>query len=484
MLRPAPLLLAALLALVSVCASAQSQNLPDLGGVADSTLSPQAERRMGESIMADIRRDPDFVEDPEITEYLDKLGDKLASAPPGAGQDFEFFAVRDPGINAFALPGGFVGVNTGLISAADNESELASVLAHEITHVTQRHIARLLGQQQQMQLPTMAALVAAILVGNSRPDLAAGAAAAASAGNVQAQIKYTREYEREADRIGFQRLVSAGFDPQGMPEFFEKMQRYTRLSDEGGVPAYLRDHPVTTERIADAQNRAARVPYRQHPDSLEFHLVRARVRAQSGDASDQVAYFENAVRDRRYANEAAARYGLVVALLRARRAADAAAQLTRLRALHPESAMVELLAARVRQAQGDDAGAMAILRAALGQYANNRPLVYAYVAALQDAGRNQEALEALAVPLRSYPRDGQLRMLQAKTYAALGKRLLQHQAQAEVYVLQGSLPAAIEQLQLAQSAGDGDFYQLSSVDARLRELRAQQLELARESKKK
>ena len=246
----------------------------------------------------------------------------------------------------------------------------------------------------------------------------------------------------------------------------------------------MRDHPVTTERIADAENRAAHVPYRQHPDSLEFQLVRAKVRAQAGDASEQVAYFEGAVRDRRYASEAAARYGLAVALLRARRTADAAAQLARLRALHPASAMVEMLAARVRQAQGDDAGAMAILRAALGQYANSRPLVYAYVAALQDAGRNQEALEALAAPLRSYPRDGHLRMLQAKTYAALGKRLLQHQAQAEVYVLQGSLPAAIEQLQLAQSAGDGDFYQLSAVDARLRELRARQLELARESKRK
>jgi len=485
MRRPAPLVLAALLAfVVPVCASAQSQNLPDLGGVADSTLSPHAERRMGESIMADIRRDPAFVEDPEITDYLDKLGDKLASAPPGAGQDFEFFAVRDPGINAFALPGGFVGVYTGLIAAADNESELASVLAHEITHVTQRHIARLLSQQQQMQLPTMAALVAAILVGNSRPDLAAGAAAAASAGNVQSQIKYTREYEREADRIGFQRLVAAGFDPQGMPEFFEKMQRYTRLSDDGGVPTYLRDHPVTTERIADAENRAAHVPYHQHPDSLEFHLVRAKVRALAGDASEQVTYFEGRVRDRRYANEAAARYGLVVALLRARRSADAAAQLARLRDLHPASAMVEMLAARVRQAQGDDAGATAILRAALGRYANSRPLVYAYVAALQDAGRNREALQALETPLRLYPRDGHLRMLQAKTYAALGKRLLQHQAQAEVYVLQGSLPAAIEQLQLAQSAGDGDFYQLSAVDARLRELRAQRQQEAREAKKK
>ena len=268
-----------------------------------------------------------------------------------------------------------------------------------------------------------------------------------------------------------------------MPEFFEKMQRYTRLSDDGSVPTYLRDHPVTTERIADAENRAAHVPYHQHADSLEFGLVRAKLRAQAGDAGDQVAYFQDVVRERRYASEAAARYGLVVALLRAGRNADAAAQLATLRALHAASPMIEELAARVRQAQGDGAGAMAILRAALPRYPSDRPLTYAYVEALQDAGQDQEALGALFGPLHVYPRDEHLHMLLAKTYAALGKRLLQHQVQAEVYVLQGSLPAAIEQLQLAQSAGDGDFYQLSAVDARLRELRSQQRQLASDAKK-
>ncbi|MGH8738695.1 MAG: tetratricopeptide repeat protein, partial [Burkholderiales bacterium] len=150
--------------------------------------------------------------------------------------------------------------------------------------------------------------------------------------------------------------------------------------------------------------------------------------------------------------------------------------------LHVASAMIEGLAARVRQAQGDPAGALAILRAGLSRYPNDRPLTYAYVEALQNAGRNQDALGALFGPLRQYPHDVHLRMLLAKTYAALGKRLLQHQAQAEVYVLQGSLPAAIEQLQLAQSAGDGDFYQLSTVDARLHELRSQQRQQASDAK--
>src|SRR6185437_15948155 len=143
-----------------------------------------------------------YVDDPEVSDYLSQLGSRLT----GGRQDFEFFAIRDPTINAFALPGGFVGVQTGLITTAETESELASVLAHEVSHVTQRHIARMLAQQQQMQMPMMVALAAAILLGRSRPDLAIGAAAGAQAAGIQAQLSYSRDFEREADRIGIQRL--------------------------------------------------------------------------------------------------------------------------------------------------------------------------------------------------------------------------------------------------------------------------------------
>jgi len=476
-------LLLALLLCADPVLRAAAQTLPDLGSAADATLSPQLERRLGEKVMREIRyHDPSYVDDPEVTAYLDTIGEKLVSAPPGASERFEFFGIRDNTINAFALPGGFVGVNTGLLAACDNESELASVMAHEISHVTQRHIARQMNQQQQMQLPTLAAMAAAILLGRSRPDLAMGAVTALQGVNVQSQIAYTRDFEREADRIGFQRLVAAGYDPEGMPEFFEKMQRYTRISEDGSFPTYLRDHPVTTERIADAENRAAKVRYRQHLDSLEFFLVKAKLRAERGDALDEVAYFKDLVRDRRYANEAAARFGLVAALLRAERPREAEAQLAQLRALHPASPMIETLAARVSQALGDRDAGLNILKNALAQYPGRRPIVYAYVDALYDARGYREALAVLSEPLRRYPDDERLRVLQAKTYAALGKRLLQHQAQAEVYVLQGSLPAAIEQLQLARSAGDGDFYQLSVVDARLRDLQARHQREMREAK--
>ena len=463
---------------------ALAQSLPDLGGGGDGGLSPQMERRIGESIMREIRfREPNYLDDPEVADYLGSLGGRLAQSSAGARLDFEFFAIRDHTVNAFALPGGFVGVHTGLLLAAESESEVASVLAHEIAHVTQRHIARMLGQQQQMQLPMLAAMAAAVLLGRSRPDLASGAFAAAQGAAVQSQLSYSRDFEREADRIGFQALQASGFDVRAMGTFFEKMQRSSRLADDGTLPGYLRTHPVTTERIADAQNRASSLPYKQHLDAPDFHLVRAKLRADSGDARAAVELFQSSVREKRYASETAARYGLAAALLRAGRAKEAQAELARARNAGAAGPMVETLAARVRSAAGDRAGAANLLGEAYARYPNSRPLLYAHAEALQEAGRNAQAQSLLGDALRGSPRDVRLHRLQAKNYAALGKRSLQHQSQAEVYALQGSLPAAIEQLQLARSAGDGDFYQLSVVDARLKELRAQYAQDMKDAKR-
>ena len=459
--------------------------LPDLGDVSGSELTLQTERRIGESIVRDIRfREPSYLDDPEIAEYLNGLGARLIAAAPGARQDFELFAIRDSSINAFALPGGFIGVHTGLISASDNESEIASVIAHEMAHVTQRHIARQIGIQKQMQMPMMIAMAAAILLARSRPDLASGAAAAAQGGAIQSQLSYSRDFEREADRIGFQTLSGSGFDVRAMGAFFEKMQRQTRVMDGGNVPSYLRSHPVTTERISEAQDRAERLPFKQHADSVEYHLVRAKVRAEANDPQDAVKLFRDAVSDRRFANEPGARYGLAVALLRAKEPKQAEAEIARLRADKVASPMVDTLAARARLALGDQAGALALLKAAQARYLHRRPILYALLGVLQDQGRFDEVLAALAEPLRLYPRDPKLHEARARAYASLGRRLLQHQSQAEVYVLQGSLPAAIEQLQLAQTSGDGNFYDLSVVEARLKELRAEHARELQDAKKR
>src|SRR5262249_1346991 len=185
---------------------APAQTLPELGDTSGALLSPSLERKIGEQAMQEIRHDPAYLDDPELTEYVNELGRRIVAASSDAQQDFEFFLVKDNTINAFAMPGGFVGVNTGLLLAAQTESELAGVLAHETAHVTQHHLARLLAKQEQMSIPTMAAILLGLLAARSRPDVTQAVIAGASAASVQSQLNYTREFEREADRVGFQYL--------------------------------------------------------------------------------------------------------------------------------------------------------------------------------------------------------------------------------------------------------------------------------------
>ena len=474
--------ISSLLALfLMVMPPALGEGLPDLGDAAQLSLTPQMERRVGESIMRDIRmHEPDFDEDPEATAYLNVLGNRLVSNSADARQDFEFFLVKDATLNAFALPGGYIGVHTGTIIGAQSESELAAVLAHEIAHVTQHHMARMVSKEGQLSMAMLAAMALAIISRNSQLGSAAAAIGQASA--ITAQISFTRDFEREADRLGFLTLEKSGFDVRAMPTFFVRLQKAGRLY-ENNAPAYLRTHPVTSERIADAQNRIQGLTYRQTPDSLDFQLVRAKLRADQGTSRDAVAQLEGDLHDKKFSNEIAAHYGLAVALLRAKEPARAEAELAPLMKT-TDDPLFAGLAARIKQAKGDNQGAADGLKQALARYPNNRALNYAYIEALQQLGKNRDAAALLDEQLKNYPRDARLYGLQAKGYASLGKRLLQHQAQAEAYVLQGSLPAAIEQLQLAQKSGDGDFYQLSSVEARLRDLRKQFEQETKEAKGK
>ncbi len=330
-----------------------AEGLPDLGEAAQAEFSPAVERRTGESIMLEVRRDPAWLGDPEINGYLNRIGNRLAAQSEDARQEFEFFVLRDSTLNAFAMPGGYIGVHTGLILAAASESELAAVLAHEISHVTQRHLARLINKSGQGQVTSLLALAVAILAARSSPDLAVGAAMAGQGAAIQNQLNYSRDFEREADRVGLGLLERSGFDIRGMSGFFERMQKFGRLY-ENNAPGYLRTHPLTTERLADMGNRIQSRPYKQAADSLEFQLVRAKLRVQEGTAQDAVTEFQTRLRDRSFAGaEAAVRYGLAQALLRDGKAAAAEREMGELRRLKAESPMIETLAAQLRQKQGD-----------------------------------------------------------------------------------------------------------------------------------
>jgi beta-barrel assembly-enhancing protease len=299
--------------------------------------------------------------------------------------------------------------------------------------------------------------------------------ATAQAASVQSQLNFTRENEREADRIGLQILESSGFDPRGMPAFFERLQRGTRLY-ESSAPAYLRTHPLTYERIADIQNRTQLLPYRQVADSAEFQLLRAKLQAADGTPADAVTFFESNLREKKYASETAQRYGLVTALLRAKEPARAAQELTVLRKKSQPEPMIETLAAQVLLANGQANAAVDTYRQALKRFPQYRALVYGYADALIAQRQYEEALRFISPNLQVLRGDSKLYRLQANAYAGMGKRLLQHQSLAEAYIRVGNLPAAIDQLQAAVRSGDGDFYQLSAVESRLRELRAQDAE--------
>jgi predicted Zn-dependent protease len=463
--------------------AAFAEGLPDLGESAQADLPPLLEKRIGESIMRDIRlREPTYLDDPEVDAYLNRLGHRLSAQTDVLGQDFEFFALRDATLNAFAMPGGYIGVHTGLILAAQSESELAGVLAHEISHVTQRHLARMVNKQGQGQMAALLSLAVAILAARSNPDIAMGAAVAGQAAGLQQQLNYSRDFEREADRLGLHLMEKAGYDVRGMGSFFERLQKFGRMY-ENNAPGYLRTHPLTTERIADMENRIQSLPYHQVPDSLEFQLVRAKLRAQLGSARDAVTDFETQVKEKKFVAEPAARYGLARAYLRDKRYAEAEEQLAILRREKTASPMIDVLAAELRSKQSDVAGAVRILREAEARYPDDRAIAYALVDGLLTSHRADEALQLISADIQGHTTDARMRGLQAKTYALLGKRLRQHWAQGEAYALQGQLLPAIEQLQLAQKAPDGDFYERSQVDARLREIKARQAEEAKQKNK-
>ncbi len=455
--------------------------LPDLGDVGASELSPLAERKLGESIMREIRwREASYLDDPEVEDYINRMGRRLVAASSAPELEFEFFVVRDGTLNAFAMPGGFIGVHTGLIVTAESESELASVLGHEVAHVTQRHIAQMFGKQSQTSMVMLASMLVAVLAARGDGQLSQAAIAAGQAGALQAQLGYTRDFEREADRLGLQSLEGAGFDVRGMPSFFERLQRSSRLY-ENNAPSYLRTHPLTQERISDMGNRVAQLRYRQVPDSPDFGFVRAKLRVGAMPAIDAVRDFEAQIA--KNGSDVAQRYGYARALLAAGRLDEAGKQVEALRREAPPSSFVDMLAAELRLAQRDGAGAVQILEAAQKRFPESQALRYALMDAMLQAGRARDAGTMARTAVQSRKEDPRLWAFLARSEAEQGRRAAQHRAQAEVYVLRGAVPAAIEQLELARRAGDGNFYELSAVDARLRELKEQERERRREERK-
>ena len=458
-----------------------AQNLPVLGDADRSTLSPLMERKLGEEVMRDIRRDRDYMNDGPLLEYLNNFGNKLVLARPDvrgeANFDFFFFAVRDPVLNAFALPGGFIGVHSGLILAAQSESELAAVLAHEIGHVTQRHLARMLGQQKNDSMIALASMLLGALVLRGSGDAGAAIMMGGTGFAMQRQLSFSRDAEREADRIGLAILGESGFETSGMVAFFGRLQSASRNYSDA-VPAYLLTHPLTTERIADIEARIRDQRYRQHADSLDFQLIRARVRVLQDTSEkglrDAHLVFENQLRLHVKQQTVAAKYGLAFIAFKQNAYDKAERLLTEASAsAAPAKSSLALsdLDIEIKLASNRTAQALKLIATAMDEFPLARSMAYQYANALIADKQLAEAAAYLREQSQLYRQDADIQDLLAKAYAAQGKQALQHMALAESYALTGSLPAAIIQLEIARKAPDAQFYEQAVIDARYRELK-------------
>ena len=491
----ATLLVACALPPVISPSSALAQSLPSLGDTEREELSPLMERKLGEQIMRDIRRNRDYLDDAPLQEYLNGLGTSLLAVRPEArGEtqyDFFFFAVRDPMLNAFALPGGFIGVHSALVLAAQNESELASVMAHEIGHVAQRHIARMLGKQKQDALIPLAAMVLGALTATASPDAGIAMMMGGQGLALQRQLNFSRVAEREADRVGLDIMREAGFETSGMVNFFGRLQQVSRNYSDN-TPPYLRSHPMTTERIADIQARIRDQRYRQHADSLDFPLIQARVKILQDPSQqgmlDAAAGFERQLQLKTRTAIIAGKYGLAFIALKQGDTKKAQSMLNDARAVLKNGApaakniVLSSLAIDIKLAAHQFREAVEEADAARNQFPLSRGIAHQYADALFAAGRYADAVTFLRDQAQLYRTEPQLYERLAKTYAALNQQAQQHLALAESYALNGSLPAALDQLAIARRAPDASFYDQSIIDAREREMKAQRLEEIRQEK--
>ncbi len=367
-------------------------DVPYIGEPADRSLSPLEEQRLGSEVMRQLLTHQYVLEDSQVEDYIVELGQALLKHTNDQQIGFKFFAVSDAAINAFAMPGGYIGINAGLLMASDSESELAGVMAHEIAHVTQRHIARSMDDTRGWDIASTALLLAALIAGAHDPELAQAALGIGMSAAIQKQINFTRANELEADRLGIKTLSAAGFDPQGMASFFHRLSQKSQLYGEG-VPEILRTHPVNTTRISEAQARAASLPSDGHDSSLQYALMKARARVLMTElSSDAVRYFQ-ATKD---ADPSPAnRYGLALALRRARAFEQSEALLQALLKERPDEVTYKIAMGELELYRGDYPAAINQLRAARKAHQKNRTVLLLLTDALIRNAQPQQARQLI-----------------------------------------------------------------------------------------
>lgn len=436
--------------------------LPDMGDSAGTLISPAQEKELGAAFFRNLHSQADISQDVEIQQYIQSIGRQLAAHSDTPSGSFYFFVVMDPNINAFAGPGGYIGVNSGLILLTEAESELASVMSHEIAHVTQRHLYRFIEKASKMSIPTVAATLAAILIGTQSPSMGQAALMAIQAGNIQFQIDFTREHEKEADRVGMQTLSESNFDPRSMPTFFERLQQSTRYYGKG-VPEFLRTHPMSENRVADTRGRAENYPYRQYPDSLGYALAKAKL-AVLTEANKNVVlqHFTTLEQQGTAEQRAVARYGIGLVNLETQQFDAASAIFDQLAQQYPNQPQYLAALARTASDSRNYEKANKLFSKAVNSFPSNDAIKIEYIRSLLKSAQPKQALQILQSLSDDQKNQPFYFELLAQAYADLKQPGESHRYMAEHYYAIGQTEDAIMQIRLAKQEKDLS-YQLQAI---------------------
>src|SRR5258707_6261229 len=452
-----------------------NQDLPDLGSPANAAISIEDEYHAGLSYVNEIRNTGLILTDPEVSQYAQEIGHSLSSHAEEGQHQFYYFVLRDPVVNAFAVPGGFVAIQSGLIVSTRNENELAGVLAHETAHVTQRHIVRQIIDQGHEGLLASAAMLAAVLLGatagRGSPDAIEGAILAGQSAMIQHQINYTRSSEFEADRIGITTMANAGYDPLGMASFFDYMGRTGPEPSRINAVQFLIDHPICSDRVAEAQDRAKQIGRIHHEDSLGYLLIRERLRTVAGDPQAARQYYAHLLKNGG-GKTIQERYGKDVAEIETKSPAAAIPDLQELVREYPKVTQFYGALGQAYLANDQLRESSAVLERAMTLFPRNVPITIRLAETLMHSGDNKRAhLVLLDLFNNVEPTPDQTRLI-AKAASTAGDYADSYSYMAEFYLMSGNLVMAANQLQLALTLPGLDAVQRARYSARLEEVRA------------
>ena len=467
LLRPTLLTLACLLALPG-----HADDLPSLGDASSAIVSPQQEHQLGRAWLSLLRGNVNQLNDPQLKDYVETSVYRLAETSQLQDRRLEFILIDSRELNAFAAPGGIVGVNGGLFLNAQTEGEYASVLAHELAHLSQRHFARGVEAQQRMQMPMMAALLAGIvLAAAGGGDAGIAAIAGTQAAAIQEQRRFSRQNEQEADRIGIQNLEKAGFDPRTMPSMFERLMRQYRY--DAKPPEFLLTHPVSESRVADTRNRAEQAPKGGIEDSLRYQLIRARVALTYEGTPGLAAKRFRAQLDENPKLDAA-RYGLALAQIKGGQLNEARENLKPLLEKAPNDLTYNLAQVDLDITNNRLADAQQRVERMRGLYPSSYPLQQVRADLLLKQNHAAESEKVLDALLKSRPDDPDVWYEVAEVRGLSGNTIGLHQARAEYFALVGDFDQAIQQLDFAKRRAGNNFQLASRIDARQRDMLEQQ----------